>query len=271
MASKTIWHRRRWPFYSMYRPLIRSRLRKTRCGQRGFSLVEVAIVLVLVALLMAGFLKGQELIHSSRVKKLAETSTGIRTAYLAFIDRYKKIPGDWDADSASNGIGVTINNPASSIATVDNGRLDNPSGANAYAEPNALWEQLAKSKFINGSYSGANAEPTSGNGLTPLNVFGAPIIVGNTSEFQDPASPPVMLHVYTGRFVPVSAMRELDVKIDDGFPLSGSLRATESTATIFTGGPSGWGGMDPTCVDSAPVPNWNVAASSADCNAVLMF
>ncbi len=248
------------------------RLGETHGGQRGFSLVEVAIVLVLVALLMAGFLKGQELIHSSRVKKLADTSTGVRTAYLAFVDRYNKIPGDWDAAKASVGIGATVDNPGTSIITADNGRLDNPSGANAYAEPNALWEQLAKSKIINGSYSGANAEPTSSNGLTPLNVYGAPIIVGITNEFQDlDLPPPAMLHVYTGRFVPVSVMRELDVKVDDGFPLSGSLRATETTATVFTGGPSGWGGMDSNCVDSASVPNWNVTASSGDCNAVLMF
>ena len=242
-----------------------------RCDS-GFTLVEVAIVLVIVALLIAGFLKGQEMIHSSRVRALADTASGIRTAYLGFLDRYDKIPGDWIAADASIGIGVTINNPSSSIATANNGRLDNPSGANAYAEPNALWEQLSKSNFIGGNFTGDNSVPTSANGLTPLNVFGAPIIVGKTNEYLDTASPaPQQLHVYVGRFVPVSIMRELDVKLDDGFPRSGSLRATIPTATTFTGGPSGWGGMDTSCVDSASPPNWNVTADSQDCNAVSMF
>ncbi len=240
-------------------------------GQRGFTLVEVVIVLVLIALMLAGFLKGQELINGSRVKSMADTSSGIRAAYLAFLDRYNKIPGDWPAAAASVGIGVTVDNPAASVATTNNGRLDSPTGADAYAESNALWEQMAKSKFIGGSYSGANAEPSLVNGLTPLNIFGGPIIVGRTNEYMDSGTPAPTLHVYTGRYVPVSAMRELDVKIDDGYPESGALRGTEATATTFTGGPSGWGGMDSDCVDGAAPPNWNTTAGSQDCNAVFLF
>ncbi len=229
-------------------------------------------MIVIVGLLLGGFLKGQELIHGARVKHLASTSSGIRTAYLAFVHRYKQIPGDWTATAASIGIGATVNNPLASVATSNNGRLDNPVGANAYAEPNALWEQLAKSNLIDGSFSGENTVPTSSNRTAPLNVYGAPIIVGMTKEYLDPASSPAsMLHVYIGRFVPVAAMRELDVKIDDGYPRSGSLRATVATAETFTGGPSGWGGMNPDCVDDAAVPVWNVFADARDCNAVLMF
>ncbi len=251
---------------------MRYRRANTIGDQRGFTLVEIAIVLVVVALMIAGFLKGQELIDSSRVRTLADTSSGVRTAYLAFLDRYGKIPGDWAASDASIGIGVPVNNPAAAVATSNNGRLDNPAGANVYAEPNAMWEQLSRADFVQGSFAGVNAVPTSNNGLTPLNVFGAPIIVGRTNEYLDAASPaPSQLHVYVGRFVPVSAMRELDVKTDDGFPRSGALRATIATATIFTGGPSGWGGMDSNCVDAASPPNWNVSADSQDCNAVLMF
>ena len=234
--------------------------------------MEVAVVLVVVALLLGGFLKGQELIHSSRVRTLAETSAAVRTAYLGFIDRYNTIPGDWNAAAATLGLGVTVDNPSASITTSDNGRLDNPAGANVYAEPNAMWEQIAKANFIEANYPGTNAVPTQNNGLTPLNVFSAPINVGSTNEYLDVASPaPVRLHVYVGRFVPVSSIRELDVKIDDGLPQSGGVRATIPTATIFTGGPSGWGGMDANCVDSASPPNWNVTADSQDCNAVLIF
>jgi prepilin-type N-terminal cleavage/methylation domain-containing protein len=242
--------------------------------QRGFTLVEIAIVLVVLALMIAGVLKGQEPIDSSRVRTLADTSPGARTAYLAFIDPYGRIPGDWAAAEASIGIGVPVTNPAAAVATSNNGRLDNPAGANVYAEPNAMWEQLSKAEFVQGSFPGVNAVPTSSNGLTPLNVFGAPIIVGRTSEYLDAVSPaPSQLHVYVGRFVPVSAMRELDVKTDDGFPRSGAPRATIATATTFSGSPSGWGGMDASCVatPASAIPFWNAAADSQDCNAVLMF
>jgi prepilin-type N-terminal cleavage/methylation domain-containing protein len=243
-------------------------------SQLGYSLVEIAVVLAIIGLLLGGFLKGQEMIQSSRVRTLAENASSIRTAYLGFQDRYDRVPGDWSAVEATVGIGAVVNNPVAAISTTNNGRLDNPSGANAYAEPNAMWEQLGKAGFIKAGYPGTNAVPTQNNGLTPLNVYGAPIIVGRTNEYLDSASPPpVRLHVYIGRFVPVSAMRELDVKIDDGSPRSGALRATIVTATIFTGGPSGWGGMQAGCINipGGLPPTWNVAADAQDCNAVLMF
>lgn len=39
--------------------------------QSGFTLIEIAIVLVIIGLLLGGILKGQELINSARVKNLA--------------------------------------------------------------------------------------------------------------------------------------------------------------------------------------------------------
>ena len=36
--------------------------------QSGFTLVEIAIVLVIIGLLLGGVLKGQELINSAKVK-----------------------------------------------------------------------------------------------------------------------------------------------------------------------------------------------------------
>ena len=40
--------------------------------QSGFTLVEIAIVLVIIGLLLGGVLKGQELINSAKVKNLAQ-------------------------------------------------------------------------------------------------------------------------------------------------------------------------------------------------------
>ncbi len=65
---------------------------KTR--QSGFTLVEIAIVLVIIGLLLGGILKGQELINSAKVKNLANDFRIIPTYIYGYQDKYKSIPGD---------------------------------------------------------------------------------------------------------------------------------------------------------------------------------
>jgi prepilin-type N-terminal cleavage/methylation domain-containing protein len=72
----------------------------SKVGESGFSLVEVALVLVVVGLLLAGFLKGQELIASTRVRNIADQNADVQAAYFGFIDRYRAVPGDMSGDDA---------------------------------------------------------------------------------------------------------------------------------------------------------------------------
>jgi prepilin-type N-terminal cleavage/methylation domain-containing protein len=66
--------------------------RRTR--QSGFTLVEIAIVLVIVGLLLAGVLKGQELIESSKIKSLAKDMDSMTAVVASYQDRYRGLPGD---------------------------------------------------------------------------------------------------------------------------------------------------------------------------------
>jgi prepilin-type N-terminal cleavage/methylation domain-containing protein len=68
--------------------------RAGRKAQSGFTLVEIAIVLVIIGLLLGGVLKGQELIENGRVKNAANDMNGIVAAYNSYLDRYRKVPGD---------------------------------------------------------------------------------------------------------------------------------------------------------------------------------
>ncbi len=70
--------------------------------QSGFTLVEIAIVLVIIGLLLGGILKGQELINSARVRNLADQNSGIQAAYYGFIDRYRQVPGDMTPQNATD-------------------------------------------------------------------------------------------------------------------------------------------------------------------------
>ena len=77
--------------------------------QRGFTLIEIAIVLVIIGLLLGGVLKGQELITSARVRNLISQQDGIKAAYFGFLDRYRALPGDYPAAAAVANInGMTL-------------------------------------------------------------------------------------------------------------------------------------------------------------------
>ena len=229
--------------------------------QRGFTLVEIAIVLVIIGLLLGGILKGQELINSARVRNLADTATGVQAAYYGFIDRYRRVPGDWNATGATQAIGVTINDGGN-----NNGQIDNGTTTIDWTEPNAMWVQLAAAGFIQGAYNGGTTPPTNDNGVAPLNAFNNVMALGRTNDFL--SSPSFRLHLVMGRGIPVDVMRELDLKIDDGFPTTGELRAAVSSGALM----GTIAEQDAACVDTGVTPNiWNVRSDSQSCNAVYLF
>ena len=85
-----------------------------RSKQSGFTLIEIAIVLVIIGLLLGGVLKGQELINSAKIKNVANDLNGVSADVYAYQDRYKALPGDdpntearWNcAPCKGNGDGV---------------------------------------------------------------------------------------------------------------------------------------------------------------------
>lgn len=206
--------------------------------QKGFTLIEIAIVLLIIGLLLGGVVKGQSMIDSARVRSIANDLSGIETAWISFQDRYRSLPGDFS--SASTHIdGDATNGNASAIVDSDE-------------ESGAVWQHLASAGFIAGEYAGgavntAVATACVGENICPSNPFNGSYKIGNTSHAIGGST---SLHeLMTGGNIPVDVMYELDLKIDDGKPNGGRLQA-----------------FDDTCVDG---DDWNVIAGSADCAAVL--
>ncbi|NKC16874.1 MAG: prepilin-type N-terminal cleavage/methylation domain-containing protein [Gammaproteobacteria bacterium] len=239
-----------------------------RQRQSGFTLVEIAIVLVIIGLLLGGIIQGQQLINSARVKNLAETNSSVQAAYFGFIDRYRQVPGDMNQTAAQDAIGVTITGGGDA-----NGILSVSSGL-PYREPNAAWEHLSKSGFIQGSYSGGGGEPTAANNNAPFNAFNNSMILGVSPDYLSTRTTiPPRLQFIIGRGIPVGVIRELDTKVDDGNPAAGVFRATLATPTLFLGTNS-WGGSAANCTTTATGSTtviYNVAGGASDCNGLFLF
>ena len=233
--------------------------------QTGFTLVEIAIVLVIVGLLLVGVVKGQELVNSARVRGLAEMSSGIQAAYYGFIDRYRQVPGDMAAALATQAIGQAITNPAAAV-TVGNGQID----AGNWDEASAAWEHLSKAGFIQGIYPGGatTAATYQVAGVAPVNVLNGTVLLAVSVDYVDTGVATPRLNLVLGDNIPVDIARELDVKVDDGLPQTGSVRYTGMSPTTHFDPVS----AAPTECQTAVAPIiWDIANDAQDCNLALLF
>jgi prepilin-type N-terminal cleavage/methylation domain-containing protein len=222
--------------------------------QNGFTLIEIAIVLVIIGLLLGGVLKGQELITAARVRNLAAQLDGVKIAYLGFQDRYRSLPGDYAiAQAAANipGAGGVTTLGCTAAGTCGNGKIDDANEG----ESIIAWHQLSRSGFITGNYDGTGTTPTATN--NPTNAFSGYLQLINDAAYLDPAATvPVALTVKTGSNVPSPILAELDRKIDDGFPNTGSLRF------------SVWqGSTAASCINAGPPIVYNAANDIKTCGA----
>lgn len=190
-------------------------------NQSGFTLIEIAIVMVIIGLLLGGVLKGQAMINSAKVRSLNNGVDGITAAWFAFQDRYRALPGDMTIATAAAQINATITTGGDGLGTISSA-----------AETGALWRHLALAGFISGTYAGTPGPAPGGavyscttgtgaTGICPDNRFGLGHVIATSAiTFGAPAA----TTLFTGSNIPVDIISELDRKIDDGAPLTGSVR-----------------------------------------------
>ena len=219
-----------------------------RKQQSGFTLIEIAIVLVIIGLLLGGVLKGQELITAARVRNLISTQDGIKAAYFGFLDRYRALPGDY-AGAVANIPGCTGCQAGNANGQI----LLN----GAVVESISAWEHLTKAGFITGSYIYA---ATDGPGSTPTNPYGSYIQLIFDAVYQD-AAPTARHNLKTGANIPSDIMAEVDRKIDDGLATGGQLRYS-----TYGGAAAGSG----TCY-IAGTGAWQSATPNSNCGGALLF
>lgn len=73
-----------------------------RLGLKGYTIVEIATILVIIGVMITLALKGQQLITSARIKLIRGDVDRIQAAVYAFQNKYKALPGDRADDTVAN-------------------------------------------------------------------------------------------------------------------------------------------------------------------------
>ena len=183
-------------------------------NQSGFTLIEIAIVLVIIGLLLGGVLKGQELINSARVKNLATDFRNIPVYVYGYQDKFKALPGD-DINAVSH-VGATGNGGG-------NGIIDgNWDSTTATDETQLFWQDVRLAGLAPG--------PTTGADLLPTNSAGGIIGITNGTVTDNPVLGLNGTYIICSAGILGKFAKQLDIQMDDGNTASGSMRVIASAA-----------------------------------------
>ena len=190
--------------------------------QSGFTLIEIAIVLVIIGLLLGGVLKGQELINSAKIKNLVNDLSGLSTAVYAYQDRYRALPGD-DAGAKTRWAAL----PALP-ATVGSGAIDGAfnaaPGAAVTTESILFWRELRMAGFVSGDAD---------TGAQPLNAVGGILGVQAGVGVQTAGATQGLGGLSACQTNVLGRIAEsMDNQLDDGKPGSGAVKAWAQTALV---------------------------------------
>ena len=225
-----------------------------REDEKGFTLVELAVVMIIIGLLIGGILKGQELITNARVTSTASQMEAIGAAYNGFRDQYNALPGDMA--TATGAGGRMANCGAAGIVSCANGDGNGVLGGVPGAAPPAagagagegtnMFGQLLAGEFITGMDGTNPAARAFGNQL-PTAPIGGGFTAGDVRAGAAAAATgftvgemrPAPYLVVTGTVAAVGANQgvltpqqaaNIDRRLDDGVPNAGTIVAQTGNA-----------------------------------------
>ncbi|HXZ53930.1 MAG TPA: prepilin-type N-terminal cleavage/methylation domain-containing protein [Burkholderiales bacterium] len=193
-----------------------------RLTESGFTLVEIAIVLVIIGLLLGGILKGQEMITQAKIKNVINDFNGVTAAVNSYQDRYRALPGDdATADVRWSTQGAVKGNGNGAIE----GKYNNVLAAapTTAQESNLFWWHLRLGGFVPGSVTAGIAA-----GLQPPNATNG--IIGVQSSFGGLANLGFSSNIVCSSNLPDKIAVAVDTQMDDGTPIAGEIRGMQQAA-----------------------------------------
>lgn len=191
--------------------------------QAGFTLVEIAVVLVIIGLLLGGVLKGQELITQAKIRNVANDFNGLTAAIYSYQDRYRALPGD-DSHAGTRwaNVGDGDGNGQVGLASASGSTAQSYASQNNGDETRLFWLHLRNAGFIGGATNSLEQPLNAASGILGVQTGG----LGLTGLIICSAN------------LPAKIASAIDAQFDDGNPAAGSVRGMLQTGSndAVTGG-----------------------------------
>ena len=188
--------------------------------QNGFTLIEIAIVLVIIGLLLGGIMKGQELINSAKVKNLATDFRNIPVFIYGYQDKFKTLPGDDPNVLAHLGIQGT----QGPTPPAGNGLIDGSWNSTTTTDESYLfWQHIRLAGLAPGSTDITKPE------YIPRNAVGGQI--GITNALNSPIIGLKGSYIICSDGIPGKFAKQLDTTMDDGNTATGSMMVVAAGTT----------------------------------------
>lgn len=132
-------------------------MNKNFSDTRGFTLVELSVVLVIIGLLVGGILVGTTMIRQSEIKAVMKEFNQYTTAAHAFRTKYNALPGDMDNAEDYWGSATCPTAAGTGTQTCDgngDGRFNEAAAASQFGEYFTFWQHLNNAGIIGGNYTG---------------------------------------------------------------------------------------------------------------------